>query len=207
MSIALLASLAGQGMQMLGGLGKMAIGTAQMMKAKRPSDIKYEIPSGFMDYLSRADMLAREGMPGEGAMRDRIGAQVSGAVGEIGRAADSSTGALGALQNIYGKSMEAVNDLSIRGAEFRRRAQETAMGAQKEHAMYQDKSWEYNVNIPYQRRMNEYHAQKRSGMQNIWGGLDAFGAGSTNAGSGMSQQSQMDKLIEAIKGIGVGGGE
>jgi hypothetical protein len=70
---------------------------------------------------------------------------------------------------------------------------------------YQDKAWEYNVNLPHQRGMNEYWGQKQAGMDNLWSGLDTMGSAAVSGYSGWQQRKGMDSLIEAVKGVGSSG--
>ncbi len=187
-----------------GGLGliKAITGGAQMSRARMPASIRYDIPSGVTDFLTQTGMLARKGMPGEDIARERIGGQVAGAIGDVGRSADSAVSALGATTDIYTRSMDAVRDLAVRSAEFRRRAQEQEVQSNLVQADYQDKAWEYNVNMPYQRQMNEYWGKKQAGMSNLWGGLDTMGSAAVSGYSGWQQRQGMQSLIDAIKGIG-----
>lgn len=202
-------SLLGAGLQSTMGLIKGAIGGAQALKASRQlkslmdNPVKYEMPSAFKEYLSRTDVMARRGLPGEDIARERIGGQVGSAIGDISRSADSAVGAMGAMSNIHMKSMDALMDLDIRSAEYRAQMEQAAAGARKEEAMYQDKEWEYNKNIPYQRRLNMATSDRQAGMANLWGGLDSAGAGAVSGASSWAQNTEMQQMIDAIKGMGM----
>lgn len=183
------------------GLGKAIAGGVQLRKNKRPSPVRYEIPSGFMDYLTRSDIMARQGLPGEDIIRGQIGSQVSGAVSDISRSYDTAVGAGGATRDVYMKSIDAIRDLGIRSAEYTAQMQQRAADARKDYAMYQDKAWEYNENIPYQRAMNEYWGQKQAGMSNLWGGLDTMASSAVSGFTTWNQDNQMKELINAVKGV------
>lgn len=192
-----------------GGLGliKAITGGAQMNKAKMPASIRYDIPSGVTDFLTQTNLMAKRGLPGEDIIQGQIGSQAASAVGDVSRAYDSAVGAGGATRDIYMKSMDAIRDLGLKSAEYRATMQDRATQANLVEADYQDKAWEYNVNMPYQRQMNEYWGKKQAGMSNLWGGLDTMGSAAVSGYSGWQQRQGMQALIDAIKGIGSPSGE
>jgi hypothetical protein len=69
---------------------------------------------------------------------------------------------------------------------------------------FQDKAWEYNTNIPFQRKMNEYWATKQAGQANLWGGIDQMAGGVVNFNSSMDKT--MNQIMGAFTGGMAGGG-
>ena len=188
------------------GLAKTITGAVQMGRAKMPSSIKYDIPSGVTDFLTQTNLMAKRGLPGEDIIQGQLGSQAASAVGDVSRSYDSAVGAGGATRDIYMKSMDAVRDLGLKSAEYRATMQDRATQANLVEADYQDKAWEYNVNMPYQRQMNEYWGKKQAGMSNLWGGLDTMGSAAVSGYSGWQQRQGMQGLIDAIKGMGSASG-
>lgn len=188
------------GIPALFNLGKSLFGAGQLANNRRPSRPQYEIPSAVRSYLTRRNVMANQDMPGRDLIEDRIGANVANTIGDVNRAASSSGAALGAITNVNQRAQEAISDLGIQSAQYRQQQMDKAAEAQRYMADYQEKEWEYNKNLPYQRAMNEYTQKKQAGNANLWGGLEGIGSSVLQGFGSMKRNEQIQSLIDAIKG-------
>jgi len=78
---------------------------------------------------------------------------------------------LAAISNI-GRNLSAQErSLNQANEQMRMSASNQYRSALNRMAGYKDKAWEYNVNLPYKREMNEWQDKRQASMQNIYGGL------------------------------------
>jgi len=197
--IGLIASLA---IPALFNLGKSIVGGRALSKINRnrPSAPTYSIPPAVHSYLAQKQLQAQRGLPGQDVIESQIGANVAGTIGDVNRAASSSAAALGAVTDVRSGAQDAIRDLGVRSAEYQARQQDEAADAQRYMADYQEKEWEYNKNLPYQRKMNEWMSNRNAAMSNLWGGLEGIGSSVIQGAGNIAYQQQMQGLIDAIKG-------
>ena len=193
-------TLATIGIPALFNLGKSLFGAGQLAKNKRPVAPKYEIPSAVQNYLNRLNIKSHQGLPGQDIIEGKIGAQVANSIGDVNRSASSSASALGAVTDINQRAIDAVRDVGFQSAQYRDKNQDRAIEGERYKADYQEKAWEYNQNIPYQQKMNEFMANKQAGNANLWGGLEGIGSNVVGGLGYQNQSNMMQGLIDAIKG-------
>lgn len=189
---------------------RMSFGYKQLDESKKlaPAPITYTTPGAIDEYSKMLGGLSREGLPGERMIAEEMGANVAGAVGEVGRVADTSAGALGAVSGLYNKYMSSVRDLGIQSAQQKaaneREYRLQGANAALTRADYADKAWEYNVNLPYQRALNKSERLEQSGYANIFGASDAATAGAIDYSN--SQASQMNQWMQMMPYMNFGTG-
>ena len=196
------ATVASIGIPALFNLGRSMFGAQQLNKAKRPTAPKYEVPTAVGDYMRQMNLLAKKDLPGRDILEDQIGGQVAGAIGDVNKAATSSGAALGAITGMNERAQTAIRDLGVTAAEFRAGREMQAAESNKYLADYQEKAWEYNQNIPYQQKMNEYVAAKQAGNANLWGGLEGIGTSVVQGLGSLQRDRQWQSMIDAINGTG-----
>jgi hypothetical protein len=165
----------------------------------KPQAITYNIPQAVLDATKMYDKMYTGGLPGEDIIREQMGAGVAGAVGGVQRGADTSAGALGATTGLYDRYISSVRDLGVQSAQMRQQQEQQKLMAQAEAGYrmgdYQDKAWEYNVNLPYQRQYNEYWQAKNASQQFLWGGLDRAGSAAVDAAGNASNMFSLYSMM------------
>ncbi len=188
-----IASLAGQGIKGIFGMGQAIAGGVQMARANKELNKafpKYSRPDEYEKMLSIYQKQAGLGeLPGQ----DRYEAKISESTARGSRAAakyaDSPIAAVAAQGQLYGQQQSAIRDLGLQYAAFQQQSQQNLARGYQMGAEYSDKEWWQNVGYPDQVRRNMAAMKWNAGQQNLWGGLDqaggaAMGGINTIAGAG-----------------------
>lgn len=115
-----------------------------------------------------------------------LGEEAAGAISRAQDVSSSSSGLLNAIQNIVGSKNTALRGLAADEAAIQNQKIMQLYGVNKDAAEEQDKAWNYNVNQPYQTRMNELVQRRKARQENLFKVLDTLtaGLGSTLFGGG-----------------------
>jgi len=159
------------------GVGKAVMGGVQAAKgqkemknllANRP---RYTIPEAYQKSLGIYQQLASQEMPGMGQYQQMYGQATARAMTGAERGAISSNAYMGAVQSAQDKELQALQQLALMGANYKTQAMQNLAGAQTQMGQLQDQAFEYNVNQPYQQKLNIASEQRQAGWQNLYGGL------------------------------------
>lgn len=136
-----------------------------------------EIPQAATQALNTARTLASSNqLPNQVQAQQGIDQSTANAMYNINQNATNSTEALAALTGVYGKQMNAQNELAGQAANFAMAQDQNFMNALNQYAGYQQQAWDYNVNQPYQAKLAEGQALTGAGMRNKYEALKT-GAG------------------------------
>ena len=109
-------------------LGKSLFGAFQSGKAKkdqkalRKNAPQYKTPESATKALGLAKQQAYGGMPGQDYLENRIGQATASGARRVQQSAGSSSAALGAITDIYGKQLDAERDLGYQAALYKNQA-------------------------------------------------------------------------------------
>jgi hypothetical protein len=122
-------------------------------------------------------------------------------VNDINQAATSSSSALSAITELYGKQNEGAQDLSVRNQDYTQKMQEQLLGLLPQLVAEQNKNWEWNKADPYMQAKAAESALRYGSMMNTQTGAknlvgNVTGAMDTNA---------LLKQLEALLSGGGGG--
>lgn len=166
------------------GLIQTGFGIADRIKGKRKlkeaqsffEENKYAIPEGAKGALGVAERQASGlRLPGEDILRSRAAEATSGAVGAAQQAATSSSDILGVLGNVYGQQQQREQDISLAGANRFDQNQAALRGELGRFAGFEQEKWKYNALMPYQQMLGQAEALSSRGTQGISMGLSAIG--------------------------------
>lgn len=178
-------------------------GFAQSGKAKnilkdlqRPT---YTIPTEATKALSTAKNIASSmQMAGQQNVQQRIDQSSANALYGIEQNATSGAEALAALTGVYANQMGQENQLGANAAMDYERRQQAAQSAMNTYAGWQDKAWDYNVNQPYQDKLNAAQALAQAGMTNKYQGLKSLAGVGANAIAGMNPKATGSLASDAM---------
>ena len=192
-----LAALISGGLQ----VGKSLFGASQASKSKKEMEglrkdrPQYATPESAKQALALSKQQAYGDMPGQDYLEGRLGQATAAGVRRTQQVAGSSSAALGALTDIYGKRLDAERDLGYQAAQYKNQAMQRYQGALGQMANYEDQAFNINQWQPYQTRMNELSEQRMSGQQNFWGGLQGEANVGLNYMGTQAQMGSMDKMF------------
>lgn len=201
-----IAALVSGGLNLAKGIfgGAQTAGANKDIKALRANRPIYTTPASATKATQMAGQMARSDMPGMDALRERLGRTSSAGARQVRQAAPSSSAALGAMTDIYGRQMDAERDLQYQNAVFRQQMQQQYMGQLGRQAQYEDQAFNLNQWIPYQTQMNELMSKKQAGMDNVWGALQG---GASTASNFMGTQAQLQAMNRMYPQYGGGQGQ
>jgi hypothetical protein len=180
-----IAMLVAAGIKGAAGLGKAIAGGVQANRARKElakEFPKYSRPEEYDKLLSLYQREAGRGeLPGQDRYEARISESTSRGVRSAAKYADSPVAAVAASSQLYGQQQSAIRDLGLQYAAFLQRAQQNLAGAYQMGAQYSDKEWWQNVGYPDQVKRNMAAQRLGAGQQNLWGGIDMFGAAAIDA--------------------------
>ena len=145
------------------------------LRSNRPTYTRPDEVNQMMDVYRKA--AGRSQLPGQDLMEEKLGRSTAAGVRQVGKYASSSSSALGAITDIYGKEQDAIRDLGIQFASYKDAAERQLAVGYGQAAQYSDREFEINKMRPWETRMNELQSQKQAGAENFWGGVT--GAAST----------------------------
>ncbi len=140
--------------------------------ANRPT---YNIPDAYQKALGLAQQMASQEMPGLSQYKDTYAQGTARAISGLERGAISSNAYMGGVLEAQDKEMQALQQLALMGAQYKIDAQKNLQQAQNQMGQLQDQAFEYNVNQPYQIKLNMAAEKAGIGQQNMWAGLTDVG--------------------------------
>jgi len=200
--------LALQGVKSLAGIGQFIAGKAKQNKIE---DIKYTRPEEAVQAENLARSMAREGMTAEAEQMGREGIGTS-------MATALKYGGGNNVADIARQASKGYMQMAAEDEQIRRANQRNLQGQLMQSAQYSDREWEENVLRPYEEQTAEAQALMGSGLQNIFGGVDAMGSmmqtkatydgmstslfgDSESTGDAGGQQQPTQEQIELLKKI------
>lgn len=165
----------------LGGIQQISAG-AQRRKAQRAFDKnKYQIPGGVKAMLSTIQGLASQRkLPGEDIYRQQLASTTAQGVESAERSAKSPSDVLGVLSKLYGRQMDAQENLALAGANQYQQNQLRLAQAFGTLGGYETEKWKYNTLYPYIQQMERAGQTAAAGTANIASGINSglnlFGA-------------------------------
>ena len=168
------------------GLAKSVIGGIQSIRGNRQmknllkNRPQYSIPEAYMKALGIYQNLAAQEMPGKQYYEQRIGETTARAMTGAERGAISSNVLQGSVESSQDKELQALQDLAKMNAEYKVGAMQNLAGAQNVMGGLQQEAWNYNVNDPYQMKLNMANEQRQAGAQNLFAGLGEIGSSVIN---------------------------
>ncbi len=201
-----LAALIGGGAGLLKGI----FGGAQAAKGQRQEERllenrpEYEIPDAiqeleslpnmYADYLSEVE--SRTTMPGQERAEQQLRESTAQGVRQTTQRARSSTEALGAATELYGKELENLQRMELESIRQRAKLRRQAMNQYAQSQMqtgqimgqYEDQAFRLNQIEPWRMSMSEAQRQQQAGYNTISSGLsDIASAGQLYAYGNMGQ--------------------
>jgi|GEM_PF-5948789 hypothetical protein len=178
------------------GLAQTGVGIGQLIGNKRPDEISYQIPDEVKQILQLARIRNSNAFPQGDRYRAQIDTAVANAVGNMNSMAGGSGASLGAMADLYGNQLGSLNQLAIKESEAKLNAERNLTQALGTSGEYQDRSWDMNVRMPYERALAEFFNRRQAGMTNLFGGIDEI----TGAGNSMMMNEDlMDSLSKLTK--------
>jgi len=189
------------GISGLTNIGQALYGGFQARRARRGlEDLRrnrpiYETPEAATQALGLSRQMAYGEMPGRTYTEERLGRTTAAGVRNIGRMAPSSSAALGAVTDVYGRQLEAERDLGYNAALWRAQMMQNYQAQLGQMAGYQDQAFNLNQWIPYQQQMNELQSQRMVGQQNLWGGIQGLANTASSFMGDVSQLGAMQQMF------------
>jgi len=174
--------------------GWQALRAARGLNELRQNAPQYQTPESAKQALGVSRQMAYGDMPGKDYAESRMGRATAAGARRVGQVAGSSSAALGAITDIYGRQLNAERELAYQNALYRAQAMRNYQGQLGQMAGYEDQAFNINEWIPYQQRMNELQDMKMSGMQNMWGGMTGGANANANFMGTMYQGNTMQGL-------------
>lgn len=199
MDPATLALIAG-GIQGAAGIGQTAIGLVQRYRAQkklnRLEDPKMELPSSVVQMVDLARRRAGGDMPGLDIMKDELGATTARGLTNVTRAARTSGDVMSATKDLYAEQLRGVRGLDIASAQYRADREKELMGAYGQQAGYEQRMFDVNQLMPYQRRLQQYMAEGEIGGQNVAAGIGTIGSAGANTLENYMRAQMYQKWME-----------
>ena len=157
--------------------GIQSLGARKKQKELWNSRPTYERPDEANEMLDLyRKQAARTELPGQKLMENKFGATTASGIRQVNKAASSSTSALSAITDIYGKEQEAVRDLGIQFAQYKAMQEQNLAQGLGQAAQYSDQEFQYNKQQPWDIKMNEASSRQQAGAANLWGGIEGMGS-------------------------------
>lgn len=178
------------------GLAKSGYGLYQLLSNKEPERPEYKMPSQLNQILGISRYMASQrGLPGQDLMQRNLASNTAQNVRAIQETTNGGAG-LGAVNQAFGNQQQAQTRLDVAGAGA---YQQNLQGLQQSLGMIanaKDQEFEYNQNMPYQRKLQEYYQTRQAGAANLFGG---FGDVSGAAGI-LAQNQQGNQIMNTLYG-------
>lgn len=151
--------------------------------ANRP---KYEMSDQYLDNqaLARSAAFGRDRSIQQ--QEDNIEQQSADAIGMAGQVSNSASGILATLSSITDSKNSALRNLAVDEASIQRGKLQDLYGANTAIAEEQDKEFEYNVNMPYQKKLEYLQNRKKRREQmtdQIIGSVVGLGSAALTGGA------------------------
>lgn len=176
---------------------------------KRP---EYAISEQYYDNqaLARAAAFGRDRAVQQ--QEENIEQESANAIGMAGQYSNSASGILNTLSSITNSKNQALRNLAIDESAIQRTKMQDLYGANVGLAEEEDKAFEYNVNMPYQKKLEMLQEKKRRRQQLTdtaigWGtgvaGLSTvFGGGGAGGATGLAPTEQNAPTGDNVTGVG-----
>ncbi len=184
-----IAALAGTALQAITGGIKGAIGSFRQAKAMRAinqgiSNLpKYTRPESYDALLNMVRQNARTPNKLESMLSNRIGTQQAASIRQINKAAPSSTAALGAITDVYGRTLNAVRDLGLTSLQWQDAWKKQLAGVYGQGIGLENMAYQLNERDPAMMRLNLEAEKFKMGREQASQGFNMFASGMSNLGS------------------------
>jgi hypothetical protein len=138
--------------------------------ANRPD---YEIPSEYQDILAKYQQAQAGNMPGYDQLQSNIGQAGARARGAAERGAISSNAYGAQVGDIYQKELDAIQNLGIQQEQYKTSMLDKVAGAQGQLGQQKAEQWNINKFLPWQTEMNRYGEKSKTGMENLFAGIQS----------------------------------
>jgi len=158
-------------------LGKGVVGAIQGFGAKKKIKEQWKDRPAYTRPKEVEEMLdiyrkeaGRSQLPGQDLIEAKLGRATGRSIRQAERFAPSSTAALGAISDVYGREQDAIRDLGIQFAQYKAAQQGQLAAGLGQAAQYSDQEFYLNKMQPWEQKMNELWSQKQAGFGNMWSG-------------------------------------
>lgn len=141
--------------------------------AARP---KYKVDGAYgqNQAMARANTFGRDkAIQGQ---ENNIESDATNAIGTAQDYSSSTSGLLSTLSQITGNKNNALRGLATDEASIQQQKLNQVYGTNKDMAEENDKAWNYNVNEPYQKKLNYLVQKKKTQDENLFKILDTVGS-------------------------------
>ena len=163
----------------LTGLAQTLIGRKQRNQAldalSRLDDPQMTMPEGIEEMIHLARTRAGMPMPGMDVARGELGARTSRGVDAVSRAARTPGEIMAATQDLYAEEMRNVRQLEVDGDNYQAAREGELMNALATKGNVEQRMFQVNEMMPFERKYNQYMQDAQIGGQNIAGGIGAMG--------------------------------
>lgn len=180
-------SLVGSGMKGLGGLAQTGIGLIQGIGGRREQKRLWKnrpqlgITEGEKSNDALYNLMAgATELPGQRQYEDKMGQAVAEGIYEGNRTAVSSLMANKNATDLYGKKIQAVQDLGLAFADYKQQRMQDLTKWNEQKTQLEQQRWNVNQYEPWNIKMNEATSRKQSGFATAWQGLDTMGSAVTD---------------------------
>ena len=181
---------------------QMIYGLSQQGQNDEPDQPTYHIPQEVFEAEEIMADRVRSGLPGKELMRESLDSSFASTTGAIKDVA--SGGALiGGTADAYGDLLRGVKDIELMESQYIDQAKLGLADAKYSTAQYQDRAYDENVRIPYERDYNEFINMRNAAATNFFGGLNSMGKTFMAHQSNEDMMAMIDKIFG---GGGMGGG-
>lgn len=169
---------------------------------KRPP---YEIPQAMKDYLAQAKFrAATSGLPGEGRIKARMGAQTASSQRAIQQSGQSAASQLQALAALDQSSKNQIAELGVQSARQKERDLGQLYSAEQAMAGEQRRQWEWDKRGPYENAMATAARLQKASTGAIFTGLEGL-SGIAQSGFKMGQGAETGTGTDAMTGTSEAG--
>ena len=172
-AISLGLGLGSQALQLINSLGQLKASSDIAKANTRPT---YEIPEAVKESLNLSKRNASmTELPNQSMMEQRLGSNVSGAVGQGLRVADSQANLLDFVGKQARNQQVGMQNIGMAAAESWKKNQEALKGDLNNYGAYEDKQWQLNKYEPYQVAAAKAAALQKAGQEGLAGSLQGLG--------------------------------
>lgn len=200
MSILATGALILGGLQAATGITQSIIGYRQRKKAlsglDQLQDPQMDMPSGVEEMINLARIRAGREMPGMERAKDEFGARTSRGLDAVTRASRTSGDVAAATADLYAEEMRNVRQIETQGAEYRAAREGELMRGLETKGRYEDRMFQVNEMMPFQRKLNQYMENARVGGENIASGIGTAFSGASGALSNYARIKMMESWMD-----------
>lgn len=161
----------------------------------------YDTPESVKKFDTMSSMMAMQGLPGEQLMKDQTQQTTANTL-----AAAQDYGTSDDVYKAQIAENNQMNQISMESAKQRLDNQLYRLEALKVMGDYEDKKFDYNVNIPYQEARKQALDKIGAGTQTMMNGLDSMGDTASSVATTMGGGDDAQGGNTAVSGAQVRGG-